>query len=89
MSFSISRNVFAPVNFDKAIWLLQIMHLSKNWVVCSSVGPKVLAFISHFFTNFELILDCFIPNFKLKYGDSEDIKADRVNTDSRFQLRSN
>ena len=25
-------------------------------------------------------MDCFIPNFKLKYEDSEDIKADRVDT---------
>ena len=26
------------------------------------------------------MLDCFIPNFKLKYKDSENIKADRVST---------
>ena len=25
-------------------------------------------------------MDCFIPNFKMKYDDSENIKADRVNT---------
>ena len=24
-------------------------------------------------------MDCFIPNFKLKYADPESIKADRVN----------
>ena len=30
--------------------------------------------------NCQPILDCFIPNFKLKYEDSENIKADRVNT---------
>ena len=30
--------------------------------------------------NLKQILDCFIPNFKLRYEDSENIKADRVNT---------
>ena len=30
--------------------------------------------------NFQQILDCFIPNFKLKYEDSENIEADHVNT---------
>ena len=30
--------------------------------------------------NFQPILNCFIPNFTLKYEDSENIKADRVNT---------
>ena len=38
--------------------------------------------------NSQPILDCFIPNFKLKYADSQNIKADRKNY-SRFQLRSN
>ena len=46
----------------------------------SSTGPKILAFGSHFSVNFQQILDCFIPNFKLKYDDSENIKADRVST---------
>ena len=49
----------------------------KIW---SSAGPKNLPFGSHCSANFQLILDCFIPNFKLKYEDSENIKADRVNT---------
>ena len=52
----------------------------KNLVVCSSAGPKILAFGSHCSANFKPILDCFIPNFKLKYEDSENIKADRVST---------
>ena len=51
----------------------------KNQVVCSSTGPKILAFGSHSSAKFQSILDCFIPNFKLKYEDSENIKADRVN----------
>ena len=49
-------------------------------VVCSSSGPKILAFGSHCSANFQPILDCFIPNFKLTYEDSENIKADRVST---------
>ena len=56
------------------------MHFSKNLVVCSSAAPKILAFGNHRSANFETILDCFIPNFKLKYEDSENIKTDRVNT---------
>ena len=56
------------------------MHFSKNVVICSSAGPKILVFGSHCSANFQPILDCFIPNFKLKYKDSENIKADRVNT---------
>ena len=49
-------------------------------VVRSSAGPQILAFSSHCSANFQPILDCFIiiSNFKLKYKDSENIKADRV-----------
>ena len=54
------------------------MHFSKNLVVCSSAGPKILASGSHWLANFQPILDYFMPNFKLKYEDSENIKADRV-----------
>ena len=48
--------------------------------MCSSAGPKILAFSSHCSANFQPILHFFIPNFKLKYEDSENIKADRVST---------
>ena len=51
------------------------VHFSKNLVVCSSTGPKILAFSSHYSTNFQPILDCFMPNFKLKYRDLENIKS--------------
>ena len=44
------------------------------------MGPEILAFVSHYSANLQPILDCFIPNFKLKYEDLENIKADRVNT---------
>ena len=30
--------------------------------------------------NIQPILDCFIPNVKLKYEDSENVKIDHVNT---------
>ena len=43
------------------------------------MGPKILAFGSHSSANFQLILDCFIPNFTLKYEDLENIKVDRLN----------
>ena len=56
------------------------MHFSKKSGRLSSAGPESLAFVSHCSANFELILDCFIPNFKLKYEDSENLKADCVNT---------
>ena len=56
------------------------MQFSKNLVVCSSAGPKILAFGSHCSANFQPILDCFIPTFKLKYEDSENIKAGLVST---------
>ena len=46
----------------------------------SSVGPEILAFISHCSANFQPIMDCFIPKFKLKCEDPDNTKADRVNT---------
>ena len=46
----------------------------------SSVGPESLAFVSHLLGELSTVLDCVIPNFKLKYEDSEYIKADGVNT---------
>ena len=52
----------------------------KNRVVCSSGGPKSLAFRSHSLANFQPILDCVIPNFKLKYENLDNIKAGCVNT---------
>ena len=36
---------------------------------------ETLVFVSYCF---QLILDCFVPNFKLMYEDSENIKADSV-----------
>ena len=46
----------------------------------SSAGPEILAFISHRLANFQQISDCFTPNFKLKYENSENTQAGRVNS---------
>ena len=40
------------------------------------MGPEIFAFVSHYSANFLPILDSFIPNFKLKYEDSENIITD-------------
>ena len=46
----------------------------KNRVFCSSAGAKSLSFSGPSSANFQPILDCFIPDFKLKYEDAENIK---------------
>ena len=43
-------------------------------------GFRNFSFGSHCSANFQPILDCFIPKFKLKYDDLENIKIDLVNT---------
>ena len=70
------------MKFDEAIWLLycNLVHFSKKSGRLSSACPEILTFISHCSANFQPILDCFVLNFKLKYEDLENIKADRVNT---------
>ena len=54
------------------------MYFLKKSDRLSSTGPEITAFVSHCSANFQLILDYFIPNFK--YEDSENMKADLVNT---------
>ena len=66
-------------HIDKAIWLLYISAFSKKLGCPSSANPEILAFGSHCSANSQPILDCFIPNFKLKYEDSQNIKVDSVN----------
>ena len=81
MFLSNSRNYCAPVNFAKAIYgCFKLAHFPKKSGRMSSVGSEILAFISHCSANFQPILDSFIPNFKLKYEDSENIKVDRIDT---------
>ena len=56
-----------------------------NWYIfekigcLSSTGSEILTFGSHCSANFQPILDCFIPKFKLEYDDLENIKTDCVN----------
>ena len=53
----------------------------KIWLsVVHQPVPKILALGSHGLANFQPILDCFVPNFKMKYEDSENIKADCAST---------
>ena len=54
------------------------MHFSKKTGCLSLAGFENLVFGSHFMMNFQPVLLCLIPNFKLKYEDSENIKTDRV-----------
>ena len=54
-----------------------IFRKKSGWL--SSAGPEIEALVSHCSANFQPILDCLKPNFKLKYEDSENIKLDRVN----------
>ena len=56
------------------------MHFSKKSGRLSSTGSEILTFGSHCTANFQPILDCFIPKFKLEYDDLENIKTDSVNT---------
>ena len=56
------------------------MHFFEKSDRLSLSGLEILAFGNHSSANFQSILDCFIPNFKLKYEDSESIETDGVNT---------
>ena len=64
------------------------MHFSKKSGRLSSTGSEILTFGSHCSANFQPILDCFIPKFKLEYDDLENIKTDRVN-EVMYSLFSN
>ena len=61
---------------------------SKKSGRLSSTDSEILAFGSQCSVNFQLILDCFIPKFKLKYDDLENTK-NRSCKYSRLQLASN
>ena len=66
----------------------ELMHFLKKSSPLSSAGLKILAFGSHCSVNFQPILDCFIPSFKLKYDNLKNVKTIRVNS-VRCQLTSN
>ena len=54
-------------------------YISKKSGRLLSMGSEILTFGSHCSSNFQPILDCFIPKFKLEYDNLENIKADCVN----------
>ena len=56
----------------------KIVHFFETLGCLSSVGPKILAVGNYSSEKFQLILDCF--DFKLKYGNSENIETDCVDT---------
>ena len=57
-----------------------LVHFSEKSCPLSTANPKILAFVTYCSANFQQISDFFMPNFKLMYEDSENIKADQVNT---------
>ena len=62
---------------------LKLVHFSKKSGRKSSTGSEILTFGSHCSANFQPILDCFIPKFKLEYDNLENIKTDSVSTVDR------
>ena len=58
----------------------KFIHFLKKLGHLSLTGSEILNFGSHCSVNFQPILDCFIPNFKLKYDDLENIRTDCVQT---------
>ena len=58
---------------------LKLVHFFEKSGHLSSTDSKILTFDSHCSANFQPILDCFIPKFKLEYDKLENIKTDYVN----------
>ena len=67
-------------NFNGTDGCYKLVHFSKKSGRLSSAVPEILAFVSNCLANFQLSLSCIIPNFKLKYEDSENIKPALVST---------
>ena len=88
MCLTNSQILYTPVNSVNAIGCLKLMYFSKNLGRLSSTGSEILTFSIHC-SAFQTILDCFIPKFKLKYDNLENIKTDRVNTVVSTCLKSN
>ena len=59
---------------------LKLVHFSKKSGRLSSTGSEILTCGSHCSANFQPIVDCFIPKFKLEFDDLENMKTDSVNT---------
>ena len=60
--------------------MIPLLVFRKKSSRLSAAGPEILALSSHLSMNFQPILNCLIPNFKLKYENSENVKRDHVNT---------
>ena len=58
---------------------LNLCIFSKKSGRLSSASPDLLAFVSHCSVDFQPILDCSVPNSKLKYKDLENMKVGHVN----------
>ena len=58
----------------------KLVHFFKTSACKSSADPEILAYASNCSAKFQPILDCFIPKFKLKYKDPDNIKTNYVNT---------
>ena len=67
---------------------LKLVHFLKKSGRLSSRGSEILTFGNHCSANFQPILDCFIPKFKLEYDDLENIKNGSSKC-CRFQFTSN
>ena len=59
---------------------LKLVLFSKKSGHPSLADHEILTFGGHSSANFQPILDCFTPAFKLKYEDSENIKSGHGNT---------
>ena len=79
VSFSIHEIFTLQWTLTKQYSCFKLVHFSKKVGCSSSASPGILAFVSHCSANFQLILDCVIPKFKLKYQDSENTTADSLN----------
>ena len=58
----------------------KLVQFSKKSGRLSLTGSEILTFGSYCSANFQPILDCFIPKFKLEYDDLQNIETDYVNT---------
>ena len=59
---------------------LKLIHSSKKSGRLSSTGSEILTSGGHCSSNFQPVLNCFVPKFKLEYDNLENIKTVRVTT---------
>ena len=76
--FQIHEILTLQLTLIKQYGFFKSVHFPKKLGCPSSAGPEILAFSSHMLGEYSTNLDCFVPNVKLKYEDSENIKSDLV-----------